>query len=181
MSAVAEDIRSETSEFVESCSVSNSPTESAPKLRVINGAEKRRINRQVARAVAIEMLAAEACGALRPHQRLLSIDRIEERWAVSIGSGLPCEKWDDSPHTRPTPLDDVTAIIVDQINMNAPKRQRYLLLAWYKSVAQSSLIAEQLEVSRSGLYVEWNAALGYLRHQFLLSKHQDLIDLVLVF
>jgi hypothetical protein len=152
-------------------------TNSSPKLQVVNGAQKRRINRQVARAVAIEMLVGASGQQL--DTRLLPVDRVQQRWAVSIGSGLPSDEWDDSRVARPPPLDDETAIIVDQININAPPRQAHLLKCWYKTAMSTSQIADAVGVSRSGLFVEYSAALTYLRNTFLRTGHKTLIDLLM--
>ena len=177
MNALAEDVSVGFAQHGEFVDPAGEPP-AVPRLTPVNGAQKRKINRLVARAVALEMLACEA--GMKPKYELMSIDHIQKRWAVSIGAGLPREAWDDSPSSKPTPLDDVTAIIVDQINLHAPPRQRHLLHAWYKTPVPSKTIAEMLGVSRSGLYLEWNAALGYLRGAFLRSKHRDLIELVMI-
>lgn len=147
-----------------------------PRLQAVNGTQKRKINRIVGRAVAIEMLAAGAGEQL--DYGLMSIDRIEQRWAVSIGAGLPSDAYDDSPSARPSPLDDVTAIIVDQINLKAPAEYAFLLRAWYKSPMPATAIGENLGLNRNDTYRAWKAALSYLRYRFLATNHKDLINLV---
>jgi hypothetical protein len=142
----------------------------------VTGTQKRKINRLVARAVAIEMLATAADAKL--DVGLMPVDRIEQRWAVSIGAGLPSGAWDDAPASKPPPLDDDMAIVVDQINLHAPPRRRMLLQSWYKSPLPAGTIAQNLNVSRAGLYLEWRAALDYLRIQFLGSRHRGLIQLL---
>jgi hypothetical protein len=142
----------------------------------VTGTQKRKINRLVARAVAIEMLAASAGAKLDVD--LMPVDRIEQRWAVSIGNGLPSTAWDDAPASKPPPLDDDMAIIVDKINLHADPRRRGLLRNWYKTPLPSSTIAHNMNVSQSGLYLEWRAALHYLKLQFMASNHRGLIQLL---
>lgn len=122
------------------------------------------------------MLAAEAHSVLPAH--LMPVDRIEMRWAVSIGSQFALDTWDDTPVAKPPPLDEETAIVVDQINLNAPYRQGSLLRSWYKSGVSSGVIASNLGVSRAGLFVEWTAALTWLRGEFIKSEHPDLLSLL---
>lgn len=110
---------------------------------------------------------------------LLPVDRIELRWAVSIGAGLPnAERYDDTPTARPTPLDDATAIVVDQINLKVPIHFRHLLQLWYRTQLPSGEIAGIIGTSRSGIYLEWRAALNHLRNAFAASGHADLIELL---
>lgn len=98
---------------------------------------------------------------------LVPTDRILDRWAVSVGSGLPSGNWDDTPRSRPPPLDDQTAIEVDRIILQLPHKYKTLVVRWYKSPLPRAAIAREMGLSsRTGLYLEWRSALWYLRGRF---------------
>lgn len=174
MNAVVEDV----AEYYPADGAEVSPPESRPKprLHAINGAQKREINRLVAHAVRTALLESSSGQALGID--LMPVDRIELRWAVSQGTGFPSERYDETPIARPTPLDDDTAIIVDQINLRVPDRQQRLLRLWYRTQLPSSEIAKMFSTSRNGIYLEWRAALTWLKHAFMQSNHPELIRLV---
>lgn len=98
--------------------------------------------------------------------RLLATDRLLQRWAVSIGSGLPSEKWDERAIARPPPLDDETAILVDRCVMKAPRHVRLLTIAWYKTPQPERVIAQRLRLQRDDVRLEWFAAVTYFRSAF---------------
>lgn len=171
MNAVLSDV-----EYVAVDSLANATEPKAkPRLQPINGAQKREINRMVAHAVRTALL--ESASGQKLGVELMPIDRIQERWAVSQGTGFPSERYDETPTARPTPLDDDTAIVVDQINLHAPDRQARLLRLWYRTQLPSSEIAKIFQTSRTGIYLEWRAALTWLRYAFLTSNHRELIRL----
>ena len=148
--------------------------------RPVNAATKRKMNRLVRSAVMLEIVRAQS------HQftldvELLPTNRIMERWAVSIGAGLPSEEWEQAPKARPTPLDDESSMIVDRIVQHAPIRYRTLILPWYKGTGSSTTIQEKLGVTRHGLYFEWHCALRYVEQEINRSGHRDLIDMLNVF
>lgn len=99
--------------------------------------------------------------ALRP------VDRIMQRWAVSIGSGLPQEVWDDTPQSKPPPLDDDMAVKVDRIVVKAHPRTYRLLWQWYRTPLPRGAIARMLNIRRGDLNLELTSALTYLRVQFM--------------
>lgn len=177
MNAVVEDV-----EYVPTDAVDPLPTfepkahRLKPVLPAVTGTQKRKINRIVGRAVALELLASAANSTLPID--LMPVDRIQQRWAVSVGSALPSDTWDDSPIAKPPPLDEDIAILVDQINLRAPYRQQRVLRAWYKSGVSSSVIADTIGVDRGGLYVEWRAALTWLKYQFMATSHAGLRELL---
>lgn len=113
-------------------------------------------------------LRAAGVGVVRREldPRLLATDRLLQRWAVSIGSGLPSDKWDERTLARPPPLDDETAILVDRCVMKAPRKIRLLTIAWYKTPQPERVIAQRLRLSRNDVRLEWFAAVGYFRATF---------------
>lgn len=147
--------------------------------RPITAAVKRKMNRVVRSAVMLAIVSdSKNIGGLDPE--LLPINRIMERWAVSVGSGLTADdEWE--PSSRPTPLDDASSTVVDQIVIHAPNRYRLLLLPWYKGTGSSTTIQEKLGVTRHGLYLEWRCSLFFVRQEIRRSGHRDLIDLLDVF
>lgn len=119
--------------------------------------------------------AAQVIGKLQEATRhntldpeLVPTDRMMQRWAVSVGSGLPqdVEGWDDKPISKPPPLDDETAITVDRIVQQLGEKYRRLAVSWYKSAKPRQSIAYELAIPRSSMYLEWRAMLWYLRGRF---------------
>lgn len=109
-----------------------------------------------------------ATRGLENHPELEATHRIMRRWAVSQGSGLPTDTWDDDPKAKEPPLDDDTAIKVDRIIQHdlIPKYHTLAVL-WYKSPAPREVIARRMGLpGRSSLYPEWRAVLSYLRGRF---------------
>jgi hypothetical protein len=102
----------------------------------------------------------------RMDPELLPTDRLLRRWAVSIGDGLPSDEWQDNSKSRVPPLDEDTAVKVDQIILRSPERTTRLVRLWYKSNQPAEIIAERVGVSRSAIFVQHKAALSYLRGRF---------------
>jgi hypothetical protein len=149
--------------------------------RQVTAADKRKMNRTIRSAVMLEIIRAEPKKVGQIDPELMPTDRIMQRWAVSIGSGMPSEEWEQAPKARPTALDDESSTIIDQIVLHAPQRYRLLLLPWYKGTGSSTTIQARLGVTRYGLYFEWRCSLFYVRQEIRRSEHQDLIDLLDVF
>lgn len=105
-------------------------------------------------------------------------DRICQRWAVSIGMGLPTELWQDLANSRPPPLDDDIAIIVDQIILKSPEKTRRLIRAWYCTTMAQSVLADRLNLTERTLMTAWHLALHFLRYRFSESRHNGLIVLL---
>lgn len=97
---------------------------------------------------------------------LYPVDRVMQRWAVTQGSGLPTERWDDSADSRPPPLDDDMAYRVDRIVMSADPLYRRFLRLWYCTPIPEKQIARQLTTSRDELQLRWRSVLEWLRGQF---------------
>lgn len=140
--------------------------------------EKRRINKTLQRAVGLEILRCGNYQLRQLDEELMPTDRVFQRWAVSIGMGMATEEWDDRPVSRPPPLDDATAIVVDQTILRGTSRYRRIVRSWYKTPTPSTTIAESLGLSRAGLYLEWRCSLFYFREEFLRSGHRDLIGML---
>jgi len=101
----------------------------------------------------------------QPPPELLITDRILQRWAVSIGDGLPTDRWDDTPGAQLSALDDDTAVIVDQMILRAPENKREFIKKWYKTSAPRAIIARDLKIPRSDLNLEWFSVLEYCRER----------------
>lgn len=111
---------------------------------------------------------------------LLSTDRILQRWAVSIGSGLPSDEWDDRPVAKPPRLDDETAIIVDQCVLHSPPRTRSLVTAWYRTPKPREVIAHGLGMNQTKLESCMGVCLHFMRHGFENSHSRTLLRLLSV-
>ena len=111
---------------------------------------------------------------------LIPIDRIMQRWAVSVGLGLPSEVWDDSPAARPPPLDDDTATVVDQIVLRCPAKTRRVLNDWYRRPVPTAELAKEFGMSPRSLQKAHALALNFVRWRFEESRHITLLKLLRV-
>lgn len=149
------------------------------KDRPMNGAERRKVNRVLARAVALEIIRGGDSKLCRLDHELMPTHRVFERWAVGSGDGIPSDEWDDSrKSSRMPPLDDATHIVVDQTVMRAPAPYKPLVREWYCGTGSTTTIAGRFGLNRNGLYFEWRCSLFYFRDQFRATGHQDLISLL---
>jgi hypothetical protein len=106
-------------------------------------------------------------------------DRICQRWAVSIGMGLPTDVWMDGIASRPPPLDDDTAIIVDQLILKSPERTRRLIRAWYCTSMAQPVLAKRFNLAgERELILAWHLCLHFLQHRFSESKYAPLLALL---
>jgi hypothetical protein len=146
--------------------------------RPMNGAEKRKVNRILARAVALELIRNGDWKQRALDMELMPTDRVMQRWAICVGDGLS-DKWDDSRKSRLPALDDATAIIVDQVILRSPTRYQSLARQWYCGAGASVAIAERLGgLTRHGLYMLWRRSLLHFRARFLETGHADLVSLL---
>lgn len=105
---------------------------------------------------------------------LKTTDWIMHRWAASIGDGLYDVPWDDVPRSKVPPLNDQTAIVVDQLIMQSGPNTKKLMGLWYRTNLPKTVIARRIGVHRDTIYVHWNAALWYFRDKFISSPLSDL-------
>lgn len=142
--------------------------------------------------------------------RLQPVNRICQRWAVSIGNGLPNWAWDLPKKSRPTPLDDETAVIVDTIiQKRIPQSSRKFVVKWYRTdiplEAMSREMIEEyhgrraprlrefnfksgkveeirkfIDMTDEGIVICWNLTLDLLRDKFAESQHKELLRLLSV-
>jgi hypothetical protein len=98
--------------------------------------------------------------------RLAPTDRLMQRWTVSQGSGLPATV-ELARASRLSPLDDMTAVRVDQIVLAAPYRWPGFIHMWYRSPKPAEVIGQVLGISRTAVYTEHKVILGYLLGQFM--------------
>ena len=111
-------------------------------------------------------------------RELIGTDRVLQRWAVSIGSGLPSEEWDDTPKAKPPPLPDDVAIMVDQIVLDAPPKTHILMMRWYKSPDPVEVIGKRIGVSGRSVHRAHAGSLYYMRDRFESTGDPTLIRLV---
>ena len=103
-------------------------------------------------------------------ESLLATHRVLERWAVSIGSGLPAEEWNDVPKSRPPPLPDDLAVEVDQIVCRSPRRWRKLIRSFYCTPRPTEVIAKEQQCSVSHVSAFWHDSLRYVRGEFVTKR-----------
>lgn len=118
-------------------------------------------------AVVVQFLASSRPHGLDP--RLVPTDRLLERWAVSQGSDEYLFGWDTiPPKSRPPPLPDDLAIIVDQIILRPPVQRRTFLTRWYMSPGESvTALAKSLGIHRDSVQMRWTSSLWSIRRDFL--------------
>jgi hypothetical protein len=105
-------------------------------------------------------------------------DRICQRWATSVGLGLPTEKWQDEVRSLAPPLDDDTAIVVDQVILKLPVKTKAVIVKWYRTDLPGSVIAKQLNLTPATLVTAWHLSLNFLQHKFVSTNHKGLLALM---
>lgn len=158
-----------------------------------NAAQKRQENRLVARAVAVAILEVQQPQLAKLSPAHATTDRIMQRWATGMGSGLPyttdeleqlaeeaAEQIDTftAKQSNPPALDDATQVVIDLIVQHAPDSIGVFIRQWYCSPIPCRTMAQQRGIAHSEIYRELHAVLGCLRRLFLESRHADLIALV---
>lgn len=109
---------------------------------------------------------------------LLPADRVLQRWAASVGDGLPMESWEETPKSRMPALDDPTCIVVDQIVMHSPKRVKDMMIPLYKGTGSMTTLRRKLKLDIAGFYCDWRVNLMYFRVQCQKSGNRDLVKMV---
>ncbi len=111
-------------------------------------------------------------------RELITTDRVLQRWAVSIGMGMPSEEWDEQLRAKPPPLPDDVAIDVDQCILSSPDRTREVITRWYKTPQPAEVIARKLRVSARNLYRYHGIALNFIRWKFEGCGNVELLYLI---
>lgn len=109
---------------------------------------------------------------------LIPVDRILQRWAVSVGDGLHDQPWAEVPVSKVSILDDQMAIVVDQLVLRSEPTTRKLVELWYRTPMPKEAIARKIHVEPDVVYVRWNSALYYFRDRFSQSPLTGLRKLV---
>lgn len=130
-------------------------------------------------ASVLKSMLGQATTGVIPRE-LLTTDRIMQRWAVANGSGLPTERWDDSRVARVPPLDDDTALLVDQIVLKCPPKTNKVVVEWYCRPLPTVEIARSLKMSPRSLEKSWLLSLNFLKYKFEGSNHLTLLKLLRV-
>src|SRR5579859_1182822 len=89
---------------------------------------------------------------------LYPTDRVFQRWARSVGAGLPVTEF-TGEEARPTELPNDAAIWIDQYVCHCHERMRHFLHCWYRSQDHSAKIARRFNVGREEVYTLWEACL----------------------
>jgi hypothetical protein len=145
-------------------------------VEVKSAVAKRARSRVLARAVSLELMRDKFGLDIE----IMTVDRVLWRWAASVGTNLPETDWDDVPRVRLPPLDDASAIVVDQAILRAPIRAKTLVLLWYKGNGASTVMCQKLGLeSRAALYTLWRATLWHFRAALLESECPELRQMIL--
>lgn len=99
-------------------------------------------------------------------ENLMPVDRIFQRWARSVGCGMPEEAWEGT-QSRPTELPTDAAIAVDRYVCSRPEEWKRFIHSWYRSQHSSSVIAKRFNVGRDDVYSLWRCYLRLAREAFL--------------
>jgi hypothetical protein len=97
---------------------------------------------------------------------LMATDRILQRWARSVGCGMPVHDW-DGVSSRPTELPKDAAIWVDRYVCSRQEKMRQFIHAWYRSQDASAVIARRFRLGRQEVYILWHAVLAKASVDFL--------------
>lgn len=115
-------------------------------------------------AVAVMTLLDRMC----PHGLapiLVPTDRMLERWAVTQGS----DEWllslsDAALKSRPPPLPDDLAIVIDQCILQSHVQARNFVTRWYMHPGESiTVLAKALGLHRDSVIMRWRSTLWYMR------------------
>lgn len=129
-----------------------------------------------ARSVLKAMLGEVTTGVIP--LEFITTDRIMQRWVVAGGSGLPTARWDDARKSKPPPLDDGSAIIVERIFNHSPPKTKKILDGWYRTPAPTEIIAEELGISPRTLEKALSVCLGYVKWKIECTKDVTLLKLL---
>lgn len=111
-------------------------------------------------------------------RNLITTDRVLQRWAVSVGLGLPLDEWDDQPRPKPPPLSDDVAIVVDRCIVKSPPKTRELVTRWYKTPQPVEVLARKLRISPRNVYRAHAVCLEFMRWRFENTEHAELLRLI---
>lgn len=96
---------------------------------------------------------------------LLPTDRIFQRWARSVGSGLDLP-W-EGEHGGPSPLPEDAAMWVDRYVCDMHPAMKKFIHSWYRGQDASAVIAKRFCIGRDAVYTRWRSYLWIARADFL--------------
>jgi hypothetical protein len=144
----------------------------------VNGTERRRLNQLMRHELANDLLEQVAWKPRLLDRDLLGTDRICQRWAISIGSGMAVEQWEETPVSRLSPLDDTSAILVDRIILKSPRALKAVIIPWYRGTSAAANLHIKLGITRPELHDRWRDSLRSLRRHFVATNHAELLTLI---
>lgn len=130
-------------------------------------------------ASVLKAMLGEAVTGVIPEE-FLTTDRIMQRWAEANGQGLPTERWDDSRTSRPTPLDDHSAYVMDRLMLTVPKTTERIVVGWYCRPIPTRELARELGMSKRSLEKAHLVTLNYLKWKIEGTNHPTLLKLLRV-
>lgn len=129
-----------------------------------------------ARAALKAMLGETVVGTIPVE--LMTTNRIMERWSEACGNGLPTDAWDDQRRSRPPPLDDDSAYVIDTLVLSLPPRTKKLVNCWYRRPLPTVEIAKELGMSRRSLEKALHVSLNFIKWKIERTKHPTLLKLL---
>ena len=121
----------------------------------------------------VRQIALERARIYRLTAELAIIDIVMQRWAVSIGAGLPTETWDERQGFRPVPLDDLRAIAVDQLVLHSPYLVQSIIKPWYKTPTPVRAIGSALRIAPASVVIRWRGALKWMHPRLVAASVID--------
>jgi len=100
--------------------------------------------------------------------RLRGVDRYLWRWSVSQGYDLPitAEEAESLPLSRPTPLAEDEAVLVDQAVIRSPTWASQFVFMWFRSNRTTAQMAKQRACPVRAIYDERRIVLAYYLGRF---------------
>lgn len=128
-------------------------------------------------ASVLKAMHGEAATGVIPEE-FITTDRIMQRWAEATGDGLPTERWDDCRKSRPSPLDDDSAFVMDRLMLTVPRTTERIVVGWYVRPIPTRELARELKMSKRSLEKAHVVTLNYLKWKIEGTGHPTLLKLL---
>lgn len=93
--------------------------------------------------------------------------------------GVQSDKWQDVElKSKPPPLDDHAAVIVDQIVMKSPPKTRAIIMKLYRTDLPGDVVARQLNLTEITLQTAWIMALLFTQKRLVDTGDRALLAML---
>lgn len=123
---------------------------------------------------------ADADGLDELEPEFFATDRILKRWWSANGSGLPNPDVDPPTYSKPPPLNDDCAAVMDKIIASSPRRTYRFIRLWYTTPKPRRWIARELNMGERSVGKAWCVVVMYIQYRIQASKHPELNRLLAV-